>query len=125
MQKTKLKIKGMHCASCSKLIENQLSEQEGIKMSKVNYESGKAVVVYDKNMISEEKIIGIIEDNDDYSIVREENEKLDNHKAEEVFVNDCQTVSLLNNLVAYGAAVGISIVSVILNIVLILIIINS
>jgi copper chaperone len=52
--KVTLKVKGMHCKSCSMLIEDAL-EDIGVK-SKVDSEKGIAVVEFDENKVSEEKI---------------------------------------------------------------------
>ena len=54
MKKIRLKVKGMHCKSCSMLIEDAL-EDLGAK-SKVNDKEGIAVVEFDENKVSEEKI---------------------------------------------------------------------
>jgi len=51
MKKFKLKIKGMHCNSCSSLIENQLKEKAGVTRCKISHETGKGVVVYDEDKI--------------------------------------------------------------------------
>lgn len=66
MKKIKFEIKKMHCNSCSSIIEDKLKEQDGIVNAKVSYESGKAVVVYDENKISENKIKQTIEITGDY-----------------------------------------------------------
>jgi copper chaperone len=54
MKKVTLKVKGMHCKSCSMLIEDAL-EDIGVK-AKVDSEKDSAVVEFDENKISEEKI---------------------------------------------------------------------
>ena len=71
MKKTKYKITGMHCNSCSSLIENTLKEQAGVQMAKVNHESGKAVVVYDDSKITTLKIIDLINQAGDYEATEE------------------------------------------------------
>ena len=50
MKKIRLKVKGMHCKSCSMLIEDAL-EDLGAK-SKVNDKEGIAVVEFDENKVS-------------------------------------------------------------------------
>src|SRR5680860_660848 len=52
MKKLKLNIKGIHCSSCSSLIENELNDHKGVTMSKVNNETGKSVVVFDEDKTS-------------------------------------------------------------------------
>lgn len=54
MKKITIKVKGMHCKSCSMLIEDVL-EDLGVK-SKVNDKEGIAIVEFDENKVSEEKI---------------------------------------------------------------------
>ncbi|MDP2091089.1 MAG: heavy metal translocating P-type ATPase [Candidatus Gracilibacteria bacterium] len=60
MKKTKLNISGMHCSSCSKIIESNLSDNPNIITSKVNFGNNKAIVEYDENKITESEIIKII-----------------------------------------------------------------
>lgn len=57
MKKT-LKISGMHCTSCSKLVESEL-EDNGVS-SKVDFASGKAIIDFDEKKISEDKIKSLI-----------------------------------------------------------------
>lgn len=66
MKKIKFKVRGMHCNSCSGLIEGALKEQEGVVSSKVNLESEKAVVVFDENKTKEDDIKRAIESAGDY-----------------------------------------------------------
>ena len=56
MTKLVLKIKGMHCASCSILIDKLLAKQEGIISVKTSYGAGKAAFEFDETKISLEKI---------------------------------------------------------------------
>lgn len=66
MKKSKFNIKGMHCTSCSTSIEDKLKEQEGIIKSRVNHESGKAMIIYDENKTNEDDIKQTIEKAGDY-----------------------------------------------------------
>ena len=76
MQKTKFKIKGMHCNSCSLLIEEKLKNLPGVIKSKINYESGKGVIIYDENTVNELKIHEKIENAGDYQVEKiEDTEK--------------------------------------------------
>ncbi|MFA4880544.1 MAG: heavy metal translocating P-type ATPase [Candidatus Doudnabacteria bacterium] len=50
MQKIILKIHGMHCASCKKLVEAELSSLTGVKYAKVDYALGKGEVKADENV---------------------------------------------------------------------------
>lgn len=57
MKKT-FKIKGMHCASCSKIVEMEL--QGKVNSCSVNFASGKAIIDFDPKTISEDKIKDLI-----------------------------------------------------------------
>ncbi|MDA2935912.1 heavy metal translocating P-type ATPase [Patescibacteria group bacterium AH-259-L05] len=60
MTKLILKIKGMHCASCSILIDKLVSKQEGVISIKTNYGSEKTTIEFDETKISLEKIDKLI-----------------------------------------------------------------
>src|SRR3989344_3729003 len=60
MHKLKLKIRGMNCAACVQTIEEKLSPVAGILTAKVNYESHKAVIIYDQQRVKGEEIKQII-----------------------------------------------------------------
>ncbi len=60
MNKTTLSINGMHCESCAKLITMELNEETGVNNVIVDYKDRSAVVVYDPEKTSVEKIIGVI-----------------------------------------------------------------
>ena len=60
-QKVKFQIKGMHCNSCALLIEEKLKNQPGIIKVKANYDSERAVVIYDEQKIQESEIHQLIE----------------------------------------------------------------
>lgn len=47
MQKTNLKISGMHCSSCALLITQKLEDIEGVTSANVNYATEKAEVEFD------------------------------------------------------------------------------
>ncbi|MBI2596096.1 copper-translocating P-type ATPase [Candidatus Daviesbacteria bacterium] len=49
-------VKGMHCASCVRLIEKALSKVDGVASASVNLASEKATVEYNPKVASEEKI---------------------------------------------------------------------
>lgn len=73
MEKTTLKIKGMHCASCSAAIEVSLKKEKGIKSVNVNIASEKAQIEFDPKEIDIDRIknaIGLagygVDDNNDH-----------------------------------------------------------
>jgi len=57
MKKLNLNIKGMHCSSCSKLIETELQDK-GIKAQV--QDSGTAAIEFDENKISVQQIKDLI-----------------------------------------------------------------
>ena len=56
MIKLVLKVKGMHCASCSVLIDKLLAKQPGVISIKTSYGAEKTAVEFDETKISLEKI---------------------------------------------------------------------
>jgi len=71
MKKTDLDIKGMHCASCSTLINRSLSKADGVKEANVNYATGKALVVYDESKLKDDDLIKIVQSKGYDAIVSE------------------------------------------------------
>jgi len=60
MQKVVLKVKKMHCASCSILIDKLVGKQAGVQSIKTSYGSEKTVIEFDENKITLEKIDELI-----------------------------------------------------------------
>ena len=60
MQKVVLKVKGMHCASCSVLIDKLLIKQSGVVSVKTNYGSEKTAIEFDELKINLVQIDGFI-----------------------------------------------------------------
>lgn len=46
------KVKGMHCASCARIIEKKLTKVEGIKSAEVNYGTEKVKISFDSSKIN-------------------------------------------------------------------------
>ena len=61
MQKVTLKLTGMHCTSCSVLIDTVLEELPGIKSSKTSYADQKVEVEFDPNQIDTQRMIATIQ----------------------------------------------------------------
>ena len=68
MQKAKFQIKGINCQSCASLIEEKLKKLGGVLEARVNFDSKKAVVVYDESKINENDIKKAIEEAGNYQI---------------------------------------------------------
>ncbi|MCX6799478.1 MAG: heavy-metal-associated domain-containing protein, partial [Candidatus Diapherotrites archaeon] len=59
-KKVSLKIKGMHCKSCAKNIEESLSELKGVEKASASFPDESATVQFDSEKTSIEKIGGEI-----------------------------------------------------------------
>ncbi|MDD4785348.1 MAG: heavy metal translocating P-type ATPase [Candidatus Shapirobacteria bacterium] len=51
-----LKIRGMHCASCSNIIENKLAKFDGVKKISINFATEKALIKFDSDKTSVKKM---------------------------------------------------------------------
>lgn len=54
MQKSKIIIEGMHCASCAANVEKSLMKNKGIKKASVNAIIGKAIVESDDSVTEDD-----------------------------------------------------------------------
>lgn len=61
MVKKKFKIKGMHCSSCAMLIDGDLEELEGVKISKTSYAKEETEVEFDQDKVEVTLIVETIE----------------------------------------------------------------
>jgi len=61
MERIKLKIEGMHCASCAQTVEKALNRTEGIKRAVVNFTLETAMVDYNPLLINPEKMKKAVE----------------------------------------------------------------
>ena len=55
-------ITGMHCASCSTLVERMVGMTPGVLKASVNLATEKLQVSYDETQTDEEKIAAVIRD---------------------------------------------------------------
>ena len=55
-----LKTGGMHCSSCSMLIEMTLDELPGVSSASADYRSGVARVEFDPAVVSVDRIIAAV-----------------------------------------------------------------
>lgn len=56
----RVKIEGMHCASCEKIIAEDLKELTGVSDAVVNQKSGEGQIGFDSSQTGEEKILAVI-----------------------------------------------------------------
>ena len=58
---TVIKISGMSCNYCSKMVEESMTSAEGVESVKLDLTSGLATVTYDKQSTNPEKIASTVE----------------------------------------------------------------
>lgn len=68
IQKSKFRIKGLKCSNCVLLIEGKLKDRPGVIKVKVDQNSNKGVVIYDKQKINEGDIYEAIERSGDFKV---------------------------------------------------------
>lgn len=58
--KITLNLIGMHCTSCSVLIDTVLEELQGVKKAKTSYADQQVEVEYDESKVDTDKMISVI-----------------------------------------------------------------
>ena len=61
-QEQKLEISGMTCGHCAKTVQRTFMSVDGVESASVSYENKNAVVVYDADKVSSEKLISALKD---------------------------------------------------------------
>ncbi len=84
MAKAVLKVKGMHCASCSVLIDKLCGQQPGVLSIKTNYGAEKTAIEFDDSKITLEKMDELVHKMG-YDIIRpdEESASVEEEEAKE------------------------------------------
>lgn len=125
MRKVKFKIKGMDFKSSAVLLEEKLQSREGIIKARVNFESGKAVVVYDDQRINESEIEAIITKTGEYNLEKLVEEAVEPEQPASPFQPERQPRQAVQvfapapkNQFLLGFLISFSIFSLILNIIL-------
>ncbi|MEN3203647.1 MAG: heavy metal translocating P-type ATPase [Atribacterota bacterium] len=62
MRRVHLRIEGMHCPSCAKLIERELLGKEGVREAKVRFPEGEGIVVFDEGKVQPVALVKALED---------------------------------------------------------------
>jgi len=57
---TRLATSGMHCSSCSMLVDMTLADLEGVSESKTDHATGETVVTYDESIVTLDQITDAI-----------------------------------------------------------------
>lgn len=60
MKKTGYKLNGVDCANCGLKIQDKVGKLEGVHFSGYTFMTERLDVLYDENIITEEKIEGVI-----------------------------------------------------------------
>lgn len=60
--KMRFQIRGMHCVGCAMTIDGVLEDLLGVKSATTNYARQFVDVVYDDSQVTEELMVGAVED---------------------------------------------------------------
>lgn len=105
-------IKGMHCASCVKVIEKSLVRTTGVKNAVVNLATEKATVTYDSNECGEKEIASAVA-NVGYKVVTEkealseDQEKIEKARELKKLRNKVGVSLVLGGLILWGSFPGL------------------
>lgn len=105
-------IKGMHCASCVRVIEKSLKKTPGVSDAVVNLATEKATVTYDSSICKEEQIsksvanvgYGIVTEQD---AISEDQEKIEKAKELKKLRNKVGLSLFLGALILWGSFPGL------------------
>lgn len=59
--KVQIPVNGMTCGGCATAIHNALLKVEGVYSAEITFESGKAVIAYDKKKVQVDALVKVIE----------------------------------------------------------------
>ncbi len=88
MKKIDLNITGMHCASCSTLINRALSKADGVTEANVNYATAKARIVFDESKLSEEDLITVVKNKGYGASLGGKNDAIDREASQKKEIGD-------------------------------------
>jgi copper chaperone CopZ len=57
---TELAVTGMHCGSCSALIQESLADTTGVSRAEVDLDSGRAVVAFDPSQVDTDRLLSVV-----------------------------------------------------------------
>jgi len=58
---TRLNTTGLHCRSCSMLVDMTVGELDGVSEVSTDHATGETIVTFDSDLITPESIIGAIQ----------------------------------------------------------------
>jgi Cu+-exporting ATPase len=91
MKKTDLNIIGMHCASCSTLINKALTKAEGVSEANVNYATAKARIVYDEKKLTEDDLIKIVKNKGYGASISGKNDAVDKEESQKKEISNIKS----------------------------------
>src|SRR3989338_3157457 len=94
-KKTEFHVTGMHCASCSTIIERALTKTSGVQSANVNFSTSKAVIYHDESLTNE-NLIKTIKNKGYNATVLEGNSSNDQKKFHEEEIKDLKRKFLLS-----------------------------
>ena len=105
-------IKGMHCASCVRIIERSLTRVPGISSAVANLATEKATVTFDPDICKEDQIVSAVA-NVGYKVAKEENlvsqdqEKIEKAKELAKLKNKVLVSLFLGAIILWGSFPGL------------------
>lgn len=105
-------IKGMHCASCVRVIEKSLKRTPGVKDAVVNLATEKATITYDSDICKEEQIAYAVSSVGykvvtEHDAVSEDQEKIEKAKELKKLRNKVGASLFLGGLILWGSFPGL------------------
>ena len=105
-------IKGMHCASCVRVIEKSLKRTPGVKDAVVNLATEKATITYDSDTCKEEQISSAVSNVGykvvtEHEVVSEDQEKIEKAKELKKLRNKVGVSLFLGGLILWGSFPGL------------------
>ncbi len=105
-------IKGMHCASCVRVLERSLKKVDGVVDANVNLATEKATVTFDKGKVNDEKITSTVANAGYKALLNEEGvhqdeEKLEKQKELKRLRNKVIVSLFLGSLIVWGSFPGL------------------
>lgn len=61
MRTTNFKIEGMNCDACANAIKSLVEKEPGVRMASVSFNESQARVLYDPQIVQEERLVGAIQ----------------------------------------------------------------
>ncbi len=105
-------IKGMHCASCVRVLERSLKKVEGVFDANVNLATEKATVFYDENKVSNNHLSSAVSKVGYKALINEDAHSQDQEKVEmqkelKILRNKVAASLVLGGLILWGSFPGL------------------